>query len=59
MVMATTSSVVISRFVKLDELASGACGIVYCARDRRSRSTLRSPDFNSESEYVCILHAST
>uniref|UniRef100_A0A0E0MLW5 Protein kinase domain-containing protein n=1 Tax=Oryza punctata TaxID=4537 RepID=A0A0E0MLW5_ORYPU len=38
--MATTSSVVISRFVKLDELASGAYGIVYRTRDRRSRSTL-------------------
>uniref|UniRef100_A0A0E0MLW7 [RNA-polymerase]-subunit kinase n=1 Tax=Oryza punctata TaxID=4537 RepID=A0A0E0MLW7_ORYPU len=34
--MATTSSVVLSRFVKLDELASGACGVVYRARDRRS-----------------------
>uniref|UniRef100_A0A0E0IZZ2 [RNA-polymerase]-subunit kinase n=1 Tax=Oryza nivara TaxID=4536 RepID=A0A0E0IZZ2_ORYNI len=36
MAMATASSVVISRFVKLDELASGGCGVVYRARDRRS-----------------------
>ncbi|XP_040385782.1 putative cyclin-dependent kinase F-2 [Oryza brachyantha] len=40
MATATSSSVVMSRFVKLDVIASGGCGVVYRARDRRSGETV-------------------